>query len=117
MATVKLDWTVPNVEDIQNVRVFRFTGDYAALAAAATSAGVTLDLTTTDGGNGRLLDAANAEKFVALAGSQQLESQAYVAGAGTHEDSTATFSNTYIYGVFSHNSGGYGPGELELQTT
>lgn len=113
MATVKLDWTVPNVEDIQNVRVFRFTGDYAALAAADA----TLDLTTTDGGNGRLLDAANAEKFVALAGSQQLESQAYVAGAGTHEDSTATFSNTYIYGVFSHNSGGYGPGELELQTT
>lgn len=114
MATVKLDWTVPNVEDIQNVRVFRFTGDYAALAAADA----TLDLTNTDsGGNGRLLDAANAEKFVALAGSQQLESQAYAAGAGTHEDSTATFSNTYIYGVFSHNSGGYGPGELELQTT
>ena len=113
MATVKLDWTVPNVEDIQNVRVFRFTGDYAALAAADA----TLDLTTTDGGNGRLLDAANAEKFVALAQTQQLESQAYAAGAGTHEDSTATFSNTYIYGVFSHNSGGYGPGELELQTT
>lgn len=114
MATVKLDWTVPNVEDIQNVRVFRFTGDYDALAAADA----TLDLATSDtGGNGRLLDAANAEKFVALAGSQQLESQTYVAGPGTHEDSTATFSNTYIYGVFSHNSGGYGPGELELQTT
>jgi hypothetical protein len=114
MATVKLDWTVPNVEDIQHVRVFRFTGDYAALAAADA----TLDLTNTDsGGNGRLLDAANAEKFVALAGSQQLAEQAYSPGAGTLEDSTATFSNTYVYGVFSHNSGGYGPGELELQTT
>lgn len=109
MATVKLDWTVPTATDIEHVRVFRFDGDYTALAAADA----TLDLSTTDGADGRLLDAANAAKFVA-AGAQLVE-QPYADGNGTYDDASAEIGQTYVYGVFSHNSGGYGPGELELQ--
>jgi hypothetical protein len=112
MANVKLDWIVPSATDIESIKVFRFTGDYSAL----TTADSTIDLTTDDGADGRILDAASASKFVGLAGASELESQTFAAGAGTYEDSTAVIGETYVYGVFSHNSGGYGPGELELQT-
>lgn len=112
MANVKLDWLVPSATDIENIKVFRFDGDYAALATADA----TIDLSSNDGADGRLLDATNVSKFVALAGASELASQNYVAGNGTYEDQTAVIGETYIYGVFSHNSGGYGPGELELQT-
>lgn len=113
MANVKLDWMNPDATDIEHIKVFRFEGDYTALSTADG----TIDLSNTDGADGRLLDAANASKFVGLTGAAELTSQDYTAaGAGTFEDSTAVIGQTYVYGVFSHNSGGYGPGELEEQT-
>lgn len=115
MANVQLDWTNPVATDIQEIEVFRFTGDYAALAAADA----TLDLSNADddasNDDGRkILTSEQAQKFIAVAGAA-IDTQAYASGAATYTDSTANFGDTYVYGVFSKNSGGYGPGELELQ--
>ena len=86
MADVVLSWTQPaNVADQTSVKIYLKSGNHTAVSdMAAFRSGATLGATESVGG----------------AGTTQ-----------TYTDSGRA-AGTYTYGAFSHNTAGFGPGDL-----
>ena len=125
MANVQLNWTAaanPDSNGIENQVVYRFPGsitDSGLLSAMGLSSS---DISDGEGSNPTDkqitgLTAAQAASFAGHTDVTHLTNGNELAkDASSYTDINVTSGSAYVYGVFSKNSVGIGPGELQQQT-
>ena len=125
MANVQLNWTAepnPDSNGIESQVVYRFPGSitYAGLLSAMGLS--SSDISDGEGSNPTTdrqitgLTAAQAAAFAADPNVDHLTDGNELAKDATSYTNMTVASGTYVYGVFSKNSVGIGPGELQQQT-